>query len=659
VLSAVATAEADPTKGWLIEAAQRSAAGSTDAEPTTSPLLGVPGPRLIEDLSAAAIADIARDAEHEALLRGFEAGSALTVPLASHGRSFGSITLLVAGSGRRFGPDDLALAQEIARLAGVAIDNARLYDDLRRARERAESLARASDVLAQSLDRDTILRRLAELAVAGFADRCFVNVADGRGTLRCVAAAARVPGERAAVERWIGQTVMDPAFVERRSLVWDMQREPWPRSDRGDPVPPLPYLIDLPLRSAIAVPVRGRSGVVGSLTLIGDDGRPPYGAADIDHAEQLAWRTALAIENAALYAEIREHAVVERARASELDAVIQSVGDPIVLCDRDGRTRLANQAATAVFDGQVPPTYPAIRARFEDADALPPRIEPVQHGPVELRLRGSGRWLEVTMYPVPTAVGTGDRQADVLVDSSILVFRDITEVRRGQELREAFIGVLSHELRTPITTIYGGTRVLAREGVGEDTRREIAADVTAEAERLHRLVEDLLVLARAERGTIDLGGDPVLLQHLVARVLRTEEPRWPGTTVTLSVPRPVPAVAGDETYVEQVVRNLVGNAAKYGGRVGGVEVIIEAEDGDEVSVRVLDEGPGFDDTERDRLFELFFRGAKTSSTTAGAGIGLFVCRALIEAMGGRIWGHPRPAGGAEFGFALPVFAEDD
>ena len=110
-------------------------------------------------------------------------------------------------------------------------------------------------------------------------------------------------------------------------------------------------------------------------------------------------------------------------------------------------------------------------------------------------------------------------------------------------------------------------------------------------------------------------------------------------------------VGADSTYVEQVVRNLVSNAAKYGGI--GSTVSVEAEDNDhEVVVRVLDDGPGFPPEERDRLFELYYRSPRTATSATGAGIGLFVCARLIAAMGGRIWAALRPGGGAEFGFAL-------
>jgi signal transduction histidine kinase len=112
----------------------------------------------------------------------------------------------------------------------------------------------------------------------------------------------------------------------------------------------------------------------------------------------------------------------------------------------------------------------------------------------------------------------------------------------------------------------------------------------------------------------------------------------------------------DPTYVEQVVRNLLSNAAKYGGADATVDIVLEAGE-DEVLVRILDDGPGIDAGESARLFDLFYRSESTSRTTSGAGIGLFVSARLVQAMGGRIWARPRPAGGAEFGFALQVMSE--
>jgi two-component system sensor histidine kinase KdpD len=241
---------------------------------------------------------------------------------------------------------------------------------------------------------------------------------------------------------------------------------------------------------------------------------------------------------------------------------------------------------------------------------------------------------------------------------TIVVLRDVTAARQRETVRETFIGVLSHELRTPITTIYGGAKLLSRpdSALDDRTRREVFEDIAAEAERLQRLVEDVVALNRFGEDDGELGQEPVLLQRVIPDVVRSEEARWPGVRFEMTMPSGLPTVVADPTYVEQVVRNLLSNAAKYGGSNATVDIVLETGE-DEVLVRILDDGPGIDAGESTRLFDLFYRSASTARTTSGAGIGLFVAARLVGAMGGRIWARPRPAGGAEFGFALRVMAE--
>jgi K+-sensing histidine kinase KdpD len=228
----------------------------------------------------------------------------------------------------------------------------------------------------------------------------------------------------------------------------------------------------------------------------------------------------------------------------------------------------------------------------------------------------------------------------------------------AQAQREAFFGILSHELRTPITTIYGGTKMLvgADGRLSHDARREIQADIAADAERLYRLIEDLLVLTRSEHGSLQIAAEPVLLQRLLPRVVDSERSRWPTVDFRVDLPPGLPPVAGEETYVEQVARNLLSNAGKYGGTHGRVTLAVTVRNW--VEIRVLDEGPGLGDEDPESLFELFYRSETAVRRASGAGIGLYACRELVTAMGGRIWGRSRPGGGAEFGFALPVFAEE-
>jgi K+-sensing histidine kinase KdpD len=232
--------------------------------------------------------------------------------------------------------------------------------------------------------------------------------------------------------------------------------------------------------------------------------------------------------------------------------------------------------------------------------------------------------------------------------------------QRATALRDAFTGVISHELRTPITTIYGMSQVLRQrsETMDPETRRQSIADIEEEADRLRRLAEDLLVLSRAEGGRLVLARDPLVIRHVVRQAVDSEARRWPDHKFSADVPLDLPLVVGEELHVGQVLQNLLGNAAKYSKAGSAVEVKAMADDGG-VTITVLDEGEGLPAPSSEQLFELFYRAPEAARRASGAGIGLFVCRQLVEAMGGRIWARPRDGRGAEFGFWLPAHGEDD
>jgi signal transduction histidine kinase len=248
---------------------------------------------------------------------------------------------------------------------------------------------------------------------------------------------------------------------------------------------------------------------------------------------------------------------------------------------------------------------------------------------------------------VPRPTGARRRNAlDVLLEGDS---DDPAALREVAEL-------LSHELRTPLTTIYSGSKILNRPGAGLSpaTIREVAAAIEAEAERLKRLVEDLVVATRPHERV--LAAEPVLLQHVLPAVVAKEQERWPATRFVRSIPEHLSAVRGDVASVEQVLRNLLSNAARFGPAEGVVTVSV-AEVSEQVVVRVVDQGPGLDPAEADRVFGLFYRSPATSER-AGLGLGLFVARRLIDAMGGRIWARPGVRGG-EFGFELPIHPADE
>ncbi|HEV8489537.1 MAG TPA: ATP-binding protein [Candidatus Limnocylindrales bacterium] len=417
-----------------------------------------------------------------------------------------------------------------------------------------------------------------------------------------------------------------------------------------------------PPRGWLAAPLVESDGRNTGLIQLADkiDGGE-FTAGDEAILVQLAGLASVAMENARLYeaavdtrTRLAWAAHIERVRAAELQAVIEAMGEAVVVSDGAGRVGLVNPAAEALFAGRPIQTYDDLLSRFEHRPG--PALDPTT-GPVEVRMRDQrGKWLELRVYPVR---GTAGRTAGPdEPESRIAVMRDITTARQARAQHDAFLGILSHELRTPITTIYAGSKVLARdEPMDERTWRELASDISGEAERLFRLVEDLLVMTRVERGGLQPANEPVLLQRVLGAAIRLEKSHWPETRIRLTEPVDVPAVGGDATYVEQVARNLLSNAAKYSPPGETIDVRL-GQEGDEVTVRVLDRGGGFASDEADDLFELFYRSPGTAAQASGAGIGLFVCRRLVTAMGGRIWARPRPGGGAEFGFALRRYRED-
>jgi len=270
---------------------------------------------------------------------------------------------------------------------------------------------------------------------------------------------------------------------------------------------------------------------------------------------------------------------------------------------------------------------------------------------------GEARRRDGTTFPVDFAVSTFEARGEL---SSIAVLTDISARIEANRLRDTFIGMLSHELRTPVTAIYGGSQVLLGRGerLDPEMTRDLVRDIAGESERLHRLIENLLVLARVERGEDLVGGEPVLLQRVLPTIVDRERTLWLGTDISVTVQSDLPTVRGHDGYVSQVIRNLLSNAVKYGGPAASVQIVADGGP-DGVTVRVLDDGPGIDGDSVDRVFDLYYRAPGSALRAPGAGIGLFVCKRIVAALGGTIWARQRPTGGAEFGFQLPIYEADD
>jgi signal transduction histidine kinase len=225
----------------------------------------------------------------------------------------------------------------------------------------------------------------------------------------------------------------------------------------------------------------------------------------------------------------------------------------------------------------------------------------------------------------------------------------VAELARSNEAKSDFIGIVSHELRTPITTIYGGALLLRlrRENLPEQAFNDMIVSISEEAERLHHLVEDLLAIARTEvvrePTPVDVGE---VLRALVGEFATSHR-----RVLQLDVAPGMPPAMADSSYLRQVVGNLISNADKYTAVDLPVEVSAAPEDG-EVVVRVQDNGRGIDEAELPQIFESFYRSKDAVERASGSGLGLTVCKRLVEAMGGRIWASNRPEGGLEVGFTL-------
>jgi signal transduction histidine kinase len=323
--------------------------------------------------------------------------------------------------------------------------------------------------------------------------------------------------------------------------------------------------------------------------------------------------------------------------------MVEAMDDPVCLLDADGAAIVANEAMVSLVGSSV--SEERLREVLEvDASELAHQPD---RSPQLLRPGGGDRWFELDVLEVETE-GTDEK-------NRLVVLRDMSELRQRLAAREAFIGVLSHELRTPVTTILGLSKILLRPSshLDQNERVELIADIGAEAERMHRLVEDLLILSRTEGARLEFDQEPVLVQRALAPIVAAEADRYSHVRFVTEVDPDLPPVAGDQTYVEQILRNLIGNAGKYSPTSPtDVRILIRAI-GSEVEISVLDRGPGFEPEEADQLFDLFYR-ASSTAVKPGAGIGLFVTRSLAEAMGGRTWARPRPEGGSEFGVALPI-----
>jgi two-component system sensor histidine kinase KdpD len=222
----------------------------------------------------------------------------------------------------------------------------------------------------------------------------------------------------------------------------------------------------------------------------------------------------------------------------------------------------------------------------------------------------------------------------------------------AEQLRSSLLSSVSHDLRTPLAVITGaaGTLLEKPHEIAESTRRELIQAVLDEAERLNRLIRNLLDMTRLESGAVTLKREPLPLEELVGAALNRLEGRLKSHEVKVELPADLPLVPCDPILIEQALLNLLENAVKYGA--DPIEISAASYPG-EVMIEIADRGAGIPPGEEERVFDKFHRAGR-ENTPGGVGLGLAICRAIATAHGGRIRADNREGGGAAFRLFLPI-----
>ena len=353
------------------------------------------------------------------------------------------------------------------------------------------------------------------------------------------------------------------------------------------------------------------------------------------------------------------------AAAFRLSAIVESSDDAIVSKDLEGIVHSWNAGAEQLFGYRADEVIgrsirmiiPADMQNEEDEILSKVRRgDRVDHfDTVRQRKDGSRVPIGLTVSPVRDARGR-------IVGASKIA-RDITRrreaeetLRRSMESKDQFLGLVSHELRTPVSTIVGNAQLLQRriDRLPEAARDQALSDIVTEGDRLHRIIENLLVLTRLE-ATGESVREPIDPRGLAEEAVAVAHRRAPQRIISLRVEDDAPAAIGDEALATLVLQNLISNADKYSPPEAEIEVVVRRGEHDGPVFHVLDRGQGIDPADVESVFEPFFRSESTKALAPGMGLGLAVCRRIADAQGGAVWVESRPGGGSDFAFSLPAF----
>jgi PAS domain S-box-containing protein len=613
-----------------------SLAGSEGLPPELASALAAGVPAAEEQVLYAAAADervlaapqIAQDERFGAAWRDLAGRvgyrSLLAIPLPGEESA---LVLVFFAEERRFSDDDLELVRHLAGAARGSLERSALFEEERTARSLAQQLARTGALLARELDPAAVLDVVARAApeVVG-ADACVIRTLE-EGEL-VVAALAGVPEDLLGVRAPLSDR-LSRVVAESRAPVVNEDSAADELMAASDPV------LASGFRAYLGVPLTGaESGLSGVLSLYSRDPRA-WRSQEVEAVQALAMNASGALANAELY----QRVALEKERSV---AILANIADGIVAVDREGRVVLWNAAAeeiTGVPAGEALGRTPLqVLGRDLESGAAPgDRL-------VSILRAGNEVWLSLTEAVMRDPAGA--------VAGRIYAFRDISSDRLVEQMKSEFVSTVSQELRRPLTSIYGFAETLLREDVlfGEEERRTFLRYIASESERLTAIVDALLNAARLDSGELEINITATDVGAAVTEVVGDAGHDQHDFVVEL--PSEPLAAAADPEKLRQVLSNLVENAVRYSPGGGTVTVAVRRRD-DRVEISVTDEGVGVPQAEQERIFRKFYR----ADPSGGTGLGLFIVRGLVDAMGGRIWvTSPGEGKGAAFTFELPVAA---
>lgn len=350
--------------------------------------------------------------------------------------------------------------------------------------------------------------------------------------------------------------------------------------------------------------------------------------------------------------------------AARLAAIVESSDDAIVSKDLDGIINSWNRGAQRMFGYTAEEVVgKSIRLLIPDdrqaeEDLVLGKLrrgEPIDHYET-VRRRKDGSLIDISLTVSPVK----DRRERVIGASKIA--RDITPrkeaeaaIQKAAEVKEEFLGLISHELRGPIATILGNGKLLLRlaDKLSEEDRRVALTDVVAGATKLEEDIELLLTFTRLDVAAVAL--EPISIPAIVTNGVETFKERHPQRVVQLNCDSEVPPALGQETLIALVLQNLLSNADKYSPPEAKIEIDVRANEAGQPEVHVKDRGIGLDENDMKEMFTPFYRSVRARKRAGGMGLGLAVCKRALEAQRGTIRANARPDGGSDFCFSLEPY----